>query len=492
MKQKYYDPEFGFISAPRLYKKLRKERPSLTLKLVREVVSKQQVAQEYASKRPRGVATFPIYHEENGAWQTDLSFMKDAKVNNGYKVLFTLQNLTSRFLVVEPMRNKETEEILRAAKVAFDKARASGHAVTHLESDLGSEYVSKAFEAFLAKQRPPVKHRLFQEGDHNALGVLNSAHKQMKRLTGMYCKAYNTKKWVDALPSLTRSYNRASNRMIRGFSPEEVHGSAKLMELVRADRREKTRALITASKLMVGDKVRYLLRKRTFQNREVARWSTQVHTIISHNFRTFRLDDDSERYFKSHELKKVGGEAETNPSARKVSSFDVEQHLDKVRHTGKKVDRPVGAPERRKQEKKNYRKGAKTKKKPAVSPLESAKKLVGRSFRENGQGFVVTAAKPAAAGKRGVAMVLRSEESGAVSETTLGDVRDLLGAGETWEITGIVGHRTEKRRGRNIPVFETVWRGYDGHTWEPGTSFVGDGAKKLLFKYQREHGLRKR
>ena len=489
IRKKYYDPEFGFVSAKRLWGKLKGERPDLTLRQVQSVVSKQALAQRFEKKRARGVGQYPIYSEHDGAWASDLTFMKDKRINNGFHVLFTLQHITSRFLIVEKMKDKEQSEVLRAAKAAFAKARASGHPVEYLESDLGSEYISGAFGELLAKQKPPVKHRTFQEGDHNALGIINNAHRQLKRLTQMYMKAYKTKKWVDALPSLVRSYNRASNRMMRGWTPEETHKSKEKLEQIREDRRAKTRGLIQKQQFQTGDRVRVLIRRGLFQNREVERWSKTVHTIVSHNFRAFKLDTDDGRYYKSYELKKVSGATEQNPSARKITSHDVETHLANARSKPKKVvDLPDKPPERRKQPAKKYA-SKKKRKKPKLTALEGARKLIGRSYAANGERFVIVGAKAPEKGKRGVVVDLKNESTGKKETALLTDVREMLKAGETWEISGVVGHKYVKNKaGKRIPVYKTLWKGYDESeaTYEPGSSFVGEGAKKWLFAYQKK------
>ena len=49
----FYDPAVGLSSATKLYQKLKKDHPDLTLKQVNDVVSKQQVVQTHGRQKCR-------------------------------------------------------------------------------------------------------------------------------------------------------------------------------------------------------------------------------------------------------------------------------------------------------------------------------------------------------------------------------------------------------------------------------------------------------
>ena len=108
---------------------------------------------------------------------------------------------------------------------------------------------------------------------------------------------------------------------------------------------------------------------------------------------------------------------------------------------------------------------------------------------ESGEKFVIVGAKAPGKGKRGVVVELKNESTGKTETALLTDVRVMLKAGETWEISGVVGHKYVKNKSeKRVPVFKTLWQGYNESeaTYEPGSSFMGEDAKKLLFAYQKK------
>ncbi|KAL1306839.1 hypothetical protein AAFC00_005495 [Neodothiora populina] len=63
-----------------------------------------------------------------------------------------------------------------------------------------------------------------------------------------------------------------------------------------------------------------------------------------------------------------------------------------------------------------------------------------------------------------------------------------------WAMKKIVGHKALKSKepGKVSLRFLTTWVGYDdpeSDTWEPVSSFLGDGAKRLLTEYRKSHSL---
>ena len=60
-----------------------------------------------------------------------------------------------------------------------------------LTTDMGSEWISDAFDEVLVEQEIP--HFLAQEGDHHKMGMIERFNRTIKALLGKYFTAYDTK-----------------------------------------------------------------------------------------------------------------------------------------------------------------------------------------------------------------------------------------------------------------------------------------------------------
>ena len=167
LQKVYYDPKIGLVSADRFYKKLKSQ--GVTREEVDEFLKKQQVQQlHYQSKKPM---YYPIYSMMDGSYQADLMFYpRLKKINNGYDTIMTCIEVTTRKGYCIPMKGKKTQAILDAFGILINKTSKCGMPVKILTSDLGSEWISDAFNEVATKQK--IHHFTAQEGDHHKMGMI--------------------------------------------------------------------------------------------------------------------------------------------------------------------------------------------------------------------------------------------------------------------------------------------------------------------------------
>ena len=220
LQKVYYDPKIGLVSADRLYKKLKSQ--GVTRKEVDEFLKKQQVQQlHYQPKKPM---YYPIYSMMDGSYQADLMFYpRLKKINNGYDTILTCIEITTRKGYCIPMKGKKTQAILDAFGILIDKTSKCGMPVKILTTDLGSEWISDAFNEVATKQK--IHHFTAQEGDHHKMGMIERFNRTMKALLGKYFTAFNTKgKWIDTLEDIVYNYNHTFHRGIQ-CTPMEAEKS---------------------------------------------------------------------------------------------------------------------------------------------------------------------------------------------------------------------------------------------------------------------------
>ena len=150
LRQLYYNPKHStaFSSVSKLWRYVRLRGKNITKKQLYEWLSKQDV---YTSHHPiihlfarRRAVTRGL----NDVWDVDLMDMSNlAKYNDGVHFIAIFIDIFSRYLYVEPMKNKKTKETLTAIKNVFRKSRLQPET---FRSDAGKEFIGKDVKEYLA------------------------------------------------------------------------------------------------------------------------------------------------------------------------------------------------------------------------------------------------------------------------------------------------------------------------------------------------------
>ena len=150
LREAYYDPKMGLGSVDKLYRKLRSM--GITRKEVGTFLKKQQVHQEHLQRRrPR---YYPIYSVADGSYQADLMFYPKFKtINNGYDTILSCIEITTRKGYCIPMKGKRTEAVLDAWDILRKETDKAGMPIRVLTTDLGSEWMSDAFDDVLVEEK---------------------------------------------------------------------------------------------------------------------------------------------------------------------------------------------------------------------------------------------------------------------------------------------------------------------------------------------------
>ena len=290
-----------------------------------DFLENQQVKQmHHQSKKP---TYYPIYSMMDGSYQMDLMFYpRLKKINHGYDTIMTCIEVTTRKGYCLPMKGKKTEVVLEAWQHLRNQTQEAGMEIRVLTTDMGSEWISDAFDEVLVEQEIP--HFLAQEGDHHKMGMIERFNRTIKALLGKYFTAYDTKgKWIDALSDIVQNYNNTFHRGIQ-CTPLEAERSPQIRKQIRDAASFKTMLLDYTKNLHLGDKVRVLQNRQLFE-KEGPKWSRRIYEIAEDDVTTFKLKGE-DRIYKHYELKKVQ-KVETNPLVRVSQGFDVEQNLAQAR-----------------------------------------------------------------------------------------------------------------------------------------------------------------
>lgn len=280
----YYDKRTGFISAPRLYKKLKEEGHKFTLKEVQEFIKSQEV-HEVFEKADETKILFPITSESAHDYQSDLAFMPQLKQKNkGYSILLTIINVMTRKLYAYPLKNKtevteKFEEFINIVKK-----------INNLTTDNGSEYVNKKFSELMKKHN--ITHYTNQAGDHKHMGLIERSHRTLKGLLNRIMRANKSVIWVDFIDDAVDNYNNSFHRGIK-TTPNKM-----TLDDVKENHRmdvHKTNRLLDEINIKEGDEVRIKLTKKQF-DKENQNWSTETYIVDSMDGLKYKIKDKDGKF----------------------------------------------------------------------------------------------------------------------------------------------------------------------------------------------------
>ena len=247
LKSVYYNPESGFVSAVKLWHKVKHHK--ITLKETKDWINKQETQQIF-SKQPK---QFNAIIGGDHDYQIDLMFSPKYKLQNkDYNTIMNVINITSRFAYSVPMKGKTQPEVNRAFAIVYKKIPKIVNMTSDNESSLKN----------VMKKHSEITHWLVEPEEKNRVGIVERFNRTIRQLINRYLKTHHTKTWYMVLPSLMRNYNSTIHSTIgiapNDFKPKDGDRIRKEAEIRGMIGKEQTLAL------KVGDSVRVLKKKAQF------------------------------------------------------------------------------------------------------------------------------------------------------------------------------------------------------------------------------------
>ena len=300
LRSKYYDAATGFVSAQKLYEKVKDK--GVTLKQVQQWLDNQESVQ--VSKEVRRKEGFKIVGSK-GDWQADLTFYPQYKgSNNGYETILTMIEIPSRKAFAKALIRKNKVEMIKALE-QFKKK----HFIKSLTTDNGSEFV--AVQSWCAENN--IEQWFNEVGDHHTMGLIERFNRTLRNILERYFTAYHHHKWVNILDDVITNYNNTKHRTI-GCTPNEF-------EYGDPVGREHNEEIMAKHEFKPGDRVRIALEKAVFSKGAVQKWSTEVYEVLERTGYSYILKG-KERTFKFYELQKVIGEVERLKTGLRTATRD--------------------------------------------------------------------------------------------------------------------------------------------------------------------------
>jgi hypothetical protein len=274
----YYDPSHpASLSGPeKLYKWMKKHgRYPVTRKIIKKWLEGSEaytLHREAKRKFPRNSIQVTGIDVQ---WDADLiDFADIAKYNDSNKYVLLCIDIFSRYVWLQPIKNKKAPTIIEA----FEDVLSNGRKPKRLRTDKGGEFTSNAVKNFFKSQNIL---QMFAQNTEIKANYAERAIKTLKLCIHRYFTQQQTYKYIDKLQDFANSYNKSYHRSIK-TTPEEVTASneKEVWFTQYVEPMLKKPAKRVKSKLNVGDLVRITHIKDKFTREYNERWTGELFRII--------------------------------------------------------------------------------------------------------------------------------------------------------------------------------------------------------------------
>lgn len=218
MKKVYYDPanpgSYGGVE--RLKQALQKER-GVKVKAddVQDFLSGEDAYTLHKTARTHFPRNRVFVSRPLNQFQADLCDVQAlAEHNDGFKYMLTVIDLFSKKAYVRALKNKTAGEVVGAFKSVLKDSQIP----QKLQTDSGKEFFNKSFQALMKKHK--ITH--FATASDLKASVIERFNRTLKTRMWRYFTAKNTRRYIDVLNDLVKSYNHSYHSSIK-MAPMEVN-----------------------------------------------------------------------------------------------------------------------------------------------------------------------------------------------------------------------------------------------------------------------------
>lgn len=298
----YTDPKTGFISAQKLYQKVKESNPEITLKQVNEYLA-NSTTQQLHTKKKKPQEEAKIYGKF-GQYQLDLTFLSQYKSkNSNYHIILVAVEINTRYAYALALKSKSQQSMADALESLIKQMTNDKRKPTIFQSDNGTEFKNKIVATICENNM--IKQIFCQEGDKKCLAIAERFNRTIKGMINKYMTQNNTVRWIDALPEFIENYNNTVHSTIK-MKPKDVSIAEQSNNILNAI--EHNTALKKSHNINVGDKVRLPLSKTKFE-KEGKNFTDEVYIVSEVLLTNLKVDGKTKKY-RIAEVLKVPNETE--------------------------------------------------------------------------------------------------------------------------------------------------------------------------------------
>ena len=210
-----------------------------------------------------------------------MDMQKLSESNDGVRYLIVVIEILSRFLWVEPVKDKTGKSLVKGLQNVFNR----GGKAELYRMDKGTEFTNRLVVNFFRQEGVRI---YFTE---NTEVKANYAERVIRTLRGRlfrYLTFKNSDRYIDDLQNIVHGYNNTVHSSLSGLSPSQVSEENEVrvwanQYLDEAAGHSLQRRQPFKYRFRVGDYVRVSFLRRTFQREHDIRWSQEIF-VVAHRF----------------------------------------------------------------------------------------------------------------------------------------------------------------------------------------------------------------
>ena len=187
-----------------------------------------------------------------------------SKFNQGFRYLFLVIDIFSKYGWIIPLKNKEGKTVALALKTIFKERKPE-----KIRVDKVKEFYNKDVKGLI---------ELYSTENEEKSSVVERWIRTMKEKMWKYFTDNNTNVYIDILPDLVKDYNNTKHSSIK-MTPVEASEKKNELTVWRNLYPNRLDILDVNPKFSVGDKVRISKKKALFEKGYTTRWTEEIFTI---------------------------------------------------------------------------------------------------------------------------------------------------------------------------------------------------------------------
>ena len=289
----YYNPETGFQSAERLYKKAKEEGIVVSRNQVNEWLKTQDTYTKFKPIVRRHKFQKTFVKDLGDQLQLDLIDMKKFnRENKGYYWILTGIEILSRFAFSIPVYRKDTENMTKGvAKMMTEFKKRFYKYPTVIQFDEGKEFYNVGVKSLL---RDAYNVKYFSTHTGKKAAIVERFNRSLKTMMWKYFDKEKTHQWLNVVDSLVKNYNNTKHRGIE-MKPVDVNEKNKHEVWMRLFGIPVGN--LPSPKYSVGDKVRISAYKNIFTKGYEANFTKEIFKITEVFFgdpTVYKLKDEKD------------------------------------------------------------------------------------------------------------------------------------------------------------------------------------------------------
>lgn len=205
-------------------------------------------------------------------WTADLVDMQlFSKSNKGYKYILMIIDVFSKYGWAIPLKTKTGIEVAKS----FADLWKTQKPPRKLWTDKGKEFYNKVMLNLLGRK----KVEIYSTENEEKSSIVERWNRTIKSIMWKYFTANNTKVYVNILNDIIHKYNNTYHRSIR-CTPTAARDTSNYKKVYKSLYGNES-SKVTYPKFKVGDRVRIVKKKNTFEKGFTSNWTEEVFTVDS-------------------------------------------------------------------------------------------------------------------------------------------------------------------------------------------------------------------